>query len=150
MILLDLLSHIDGAIRCRSHAKFIHNDILGGACLFAFDESKRMLAIYASARVCPSLCQIPSGWVTDLPQMQLHIFVFDEELKSLRGLGTPIGLLPFYNPGVSITHLCFVHGREEILFVDSSSQARIFSVMTQQIKYSLSLCPISDPADTSL
>jgi hypothetical protein len=48
--------------------------------------------------------------------MQLHIFVFDEELKSLRGFGTPIDILPFYNPGVSITNACFVHGSEEILF----------------------------------
>ena len=67
--------------------------------------------------------------------MQLHIFVFDEELKSLRGLGTAIDLLPFYNTGVSIIHACFVHGSEEILFVDSSAQARIFSLITLQPKY---------------
>ncbi|KAI0250888.1 hypothetical protein BJV78DRAFT_1154831 [Lactifluus subvellereus] len=85
-------------------------------CLIAFDESKRMLAVYASAR------------------MQLHIFVFDEEFKSLRGLGTAIDLRPFYNPGVSIVHACFVHGSEEILFVDSSAQARIFSLITLQPK----------------
>ena len=72
--------------------------------------------------------------VTDLSQMQLHIFVFDEELKSLRGLGTPIDLMPFYNPGVTITHACFVHGSEELLFVDSSAQARIFSLITLQPK----------------
>lgn len=72
-------------------------------------------------------------------QMQLHIFVFDEELKSLRGLGTAIDLLPFYNIGVSIVHACFVHGSEEILFVDSSAQARIFSLITLQPKYFLFL-----------
>ncbi|KAN0134234.1 hypothetical protein V8E53_008006 [Lactarius tabidus] len=116
MILLDLLSHIDGAMQSRSYAKVIHNDILGGTRLFVFDESKRMLAVYASMR------------------MQLHIFVFDEELKYLWGLGAPIDLSPCYNPGVSITHMCFVHGREEILFVDSSAQARIFSLITQQLK----------------
>ena len=75
-------------------------------------------------------------------QMQLHIFVFDEELKSLRGLGTAIDLLPFYNNGVSIVHACFVHGSEEILFVDSSAQARIFSLITLQPKYfQISLSP---------
>ncbi|KAI9431439.1 hypothetical protein BJY52DRAFT_1423126, partial [Lactarius psammicola] len=116
MIFLDRLSHIDGAIQSRSYAKFLHQDKIGETCLFAFDESKRMLAVYASTR------------------MQLHIFVFDEELKSLRGLGTPIDLLPFYNPGVSITHACFVHGSEEILFIDSSAQARIFSLITLQPK----------------
>ena len=67
--------------------------------------------------------------------MQLHIFVFDEELKSLRGQGTPIELLQFYNPGVSIAHACFVPGTEEILFVDSDAQARIFSLITLQPKY---------------
>lgn len=69
--------------------------------------------------------------------MQLHIFVFDEELKSLRGQGTVIDLLPFYDSGVSIVHACFVHGSEEILFVfvDSSAQARMFSLATLQPKY---------------
>jgi hypothetical protein len=67
--------------------------------------------------------------------MQLHIFVFDEELKSLRGQGTPIELLPFYHSGVSIVQACFVHGNEEILFVDSDAQARIFSLITLQPKY---------------
>ena len=67
--------------------------------------------------------------------MQLHVFIFDEELKSLRGLGTAIDLSPFYNMGVSIVHACFVHGSEEILFVDSSAQARIFSLITLQPRY---------------
>ncbi|KAF8270133.1 hypothetical protein EI94DRAFT_1572289 [Lactarius quietus] len=116
MILLDRLSRIDVAIRSRSYAKLFYQDKIGQTCLFVFDESKRMLAIYASAR------------------MQLHIFVFDEELKSLRGLGPPIDVLPFYNPGVSITHACFVHGSEEILFIDSSAHARIFSLITLQPK----------------
>ena len=70
--------------------------------------------------------------------MQLHIFVFDDEFKSLRGLGTPIDLMPFYNQGVSITHACFVHGSEEILFIDSSAQARIFSLTTLQPRYTRS------------
>jgi hypothetical protein len=67
--------------------------------------------------------------------MQLHILVFDVELKSLRGPGTTIDLLPFYDTGVSIVHACFVHGSEEILFVDSSAHARIFSLITLQLKY---------------
>jgi hypothetical protein len=54
--------------------------------------------------------------------MQLHMFQFDEELKSVRGFGAPIDLLPFYNAGVSITHACFVHGNEEILLVDSNAR----------------------------
>ena len=66
--------------------------------------------------------------------MQLHIFVFDEELKSLRGPRTSIDLRPVYNTGVFIVHACFVHASEEILFVDSSAQARIFSLITLQFK----------------
>ena len=67
--------------------------------------------------------------------MQLHIFSLDVERGSLRGMGSAIDLLPFYNNGESIVHACFVHGREEILFVDSSAQARIFSLTMQQPKY---------------
>jgi hypothetical protein len=52
MILLERLSRIDSAIKNRAYAKFFHQDKIGQTCLFAFDESKRMLAVYASARVC--------------------------------------------------------------------------------------------------
>ena len=67
--------------------------------------------------------------------MQFYVFAFDKELKSLRGIGTPIDLRPFYNTGVSIVHACFVHGSEEILFVDSSTHARIFSLITLRPMY---------------
>lgn len=67
--------------------------------------------------------------------MQLHIFGFEDERGSLRGMGSAIDLLPFYNNGESIVHACFVHGREEILFVDSTAQARIFSLTMLQPKY---------------
>ena len=53
MILLDRLSHIDAAIQSRSYAKFFHKDKIGEACLFSFDESKRLLAVYTSLKVCP-------------------------------------------------------------------------------------------------
>ena len=77
--------------------------------------------------------------------MQFHIFVFDEELKSLREQGTPIDLRPFYNLGVSMVHACFVHGTEEILFVDSDAQARVFSLVTLQPKYYLLLFLYMEP-----
>ena len=70
--------------------------------------------------------------------MQLHMFQFDEEFNSLQGFGAPINLLPLYNVGVSITHACFVPGNEEVLFIDSSAQARIFSLITLQPKYTRS------------
>jgi len=116
-ILIDCLSHMDDTIQSRSYARCFHKDKIGETCLVSFDESRRLLVVYASAR------------------MQLHMFQFDEELKSLRGFGAPIDLLQFYNAGVSITHACFVHGSEEILFVDSSAQARVFSLITRQPKH---------------
>ncbi|KAI0302836.1 hypothetical protein B0F90DRAFT_1667445 [Multifurca ochricompacta] len=116
MIYIESLARIDNVIQLRSFAQLFHKDKIGEKCIFAFDESKRMLAFYASAR------------------MQLHIFVFDEEFKSLRGMGSAINLSLFYNPGASIIHACFVHGNEEILFVDSDAQARIFSLTMLQHK----------------
>ena len=53
LIFSERLSRIDVAIRNRTYAKYFHQDKIGQTCLFAFDESKRMLAVYASARVCP-------------------------------------------------------------------------------------------------
>ncbi|KAF8270131.1 hypothetical protein EI94DRAFT_1572248, partial [Lactarius quietus] len=116
MIILGHLSDIDHAIQSRSYAKFFHWDKIGETCLFALDESMRLFAVYASAK------------------MELHMFQFDEEFKSLRGSGTKVDLLPFYDAGVSITHACFVHGTEAILFIDSSAQARIFSLILLQPK----------------
>ncbi|KAI9455150.1 hypothetical protein BJY52DRAFT_1224767 [Lactarius psammicola] len=97
VIYVESLSRINAAIQRRSFARFFHRDKIGETCLFAFDESKRMLAVYSSAR------------------MQLHIFTIEDERGSLRGMGSAIDLLPFYGNGVSIVHACFVHGREEIL-----------------------------------
>ncbi|KAI9455145.1 hypothetical protein BJY52DRAFT_1122154 [Lactarius psammicola] len=116
VIYVESLSRINVAIQKRSFARLFHRDKIGETCLFALDESKRMLAVYSSAR------------------MQLHIFAFEDERGSLKGMGSAIDLLPFYNNGESIVHATFVHGREEILFVDSSAQARIFSLTMLQPK----------------
>ena len=58
MIYLDKLSRIDAAIKNKARAKFFHRDKIGQTCLFAFDESKRMLAVYASARVSLAIIYI--------------------------------------------------------------------------------------------
>ena len=52
MVFLDCLSRIDVAMQSQSYAKFINLDNIGQTSLFAYDESKRMLAIYAPAKVC--------------------------------------------------------------------------------------------------
>ncbi|KAI9444006.1 hypothetical protein H4582DRAFT_1807752, partial [Lactarius indigo] len=116
VIYIESLSRIDAAIQKRSFAMLFHKDKIGETCLFALDESKYMLAVYSSSR------------------MQLHIFAFEAERGTLRGMGPAIDLLPFYNNGESILHACFVHGHEEILFLDSSAQARIFSLTMLQPK----------------
>ncbi|KAH8977860.1 hypothetical protein EDB86DRAFT_3157188 [Lactarius hatsudake] len=116
VIYIESLSRIDAAIQKRSFAMLFHKDKIGETCLLALDESKHMLAVYSSARV------------------QLHIFTFDAEHGTLRGMGSAIDLRPFYNNGETILHACFVHGREEILFLDSSAQARIFSLTMLQPK----------------
>ncbi len=50
-IYLDSLSHINVAIQKGSHVKHFHRDKIGETCIFALEESKRMLAVYSSARV---------------------------------------------------------------------------------------------------
>ena len=50
-VYFENLSHIDSAIQRRSSASLFHRDKIGETCLFAVDESKRMLAVYSSDRV---------------------------------------------------------------------------------------------------
>ncbi|KAJ7722958.1 hypothetical protein B0H16DRAFT_345238 [Mycena metata] len=45
-----------------------------------------------------------------------------------------LDLKPWYVTGTSVVQSCFVCGCEEILFVDTSGQARIFSLITQQFR----------------
>jgi hypothetical protein len=55
MVYLDKLSQIDAAIKNKSHIKVFRRDKIGQSCLFVVDELKRMLAVYASDRVCPAV-----------------------------------------------------------------------------------------------
>ena len=52
VIYVESLSRIEAAIQRRSFVMQFHRDKIGETCLFALDESKRMLAVYSSARVC--------------------------------------------------------------------------------------------------
>ena len=51
VIYVESLSRIDAAIQRRTYAMLFHREKIGKTCLFAVDESKRMLAVYSSARV---------------------------------------------------------------------------------------------------
>ena len=63
------------------------------------------------------------------------MFVFDETFKTLHGQGGPIDLALWYNQeGISIAHAAFVCGSEELVLVDSSARARVFSLDTMQFR----------------
>ncbi len=49
VIYVESLSRINAAIQMQSFARFFHRDKIGETCLFALDESKRMLAVYSSS-----------------------------------------------------------------------------------------------------
>src|SRR6267154_5262130 len=68
-------------------------------------------------------------------QLQLHVFVFDETLKTLQAQGSAINLIPWYSQAdISILQVAFVSGKEEMVLVDSNSRARIFSFISLQFR----------------
>jgi hypothetical protein len=69
-------------------------------------------------------------------QLQLYFFIFDESYKMLQAQGTAINLATWYDSTeTSILHVAFVCGNEEVVLVDSSAQARVFSFVTLQFRY---------------
>ena len=66
MIFLDSLSRIDSVIQSRSYSKYFHKDEVGKMCLFALDESKRLLAVCATSRVGPFLYLTPLAHETEI------------------------------------------------------------------------------------
>jgi len=63
------------------------------------------------------------------------MFVFDDTFRTLQGQGSTINLVPWYSQaGISILHVAFVSGKEEVVLVDSSSRARIFSFVILQFR----------------
>ncbi len=74
-----------------------------------------------------------------LDQLQLYMFVFDESGRTQQAQGTAINLAPWYSQTeISILHIAFVCGNEEVVLVDSSSQARVFSFVSLQFRYHFS------------
>lgn len=72
--------------------------------------------------------------VEHFSQLKLVAFVFDERFVNIHTLGSEFDLSLWYAPGTRISHVSFATGREEILLVDSSGLARIFSLVTLQFK----------------
>lgn len=88
----------------------------------------------------PSALQLRFGFLispftnTHPLQFQLHIYVFDEGFSLLQGWGNAVSLAPWYNTEIQICQSCFVTGSEEVLLIDTSGQARIFSLVAQQFR----------------
>ncbi|KAJ6620561.1 hypothetical protein B0H10DRAFT_2188402 [Mycena sp. CBHHK59/15] len=118
LIFLETSSALDNAIsRGRSSAKrVLHRDKIGSDIVLAYDEQKRMLSLCASSKLV------------------LHIYVFDENFSSLQAWGSSLDLKPWYTQGTFVSQSCFVSGSEELLFIDTSRQARVFSLITQQFR----------------
>jgi hypothetical protein len=152
-IYIDHLHAMDLAIRRERSIKNLNREKLGDDVLFAFDEAKRSLAVCASTKVC-FLLGILEPWLTVLAQLQLHVFVFDESYRTLQAQGTAINFAPWYSQTeISILHTAFVCGNEEIVLVDSSSQARIFSFVTLQFRCHLPFPQkylVTDPSEGPL
>ncbi|KAF8550994.1 hypothetical protein OG21DRAFT_1543721 [Imleria badia] len=114
-IYLDRLEAMDGAIT-RGRGKSLNREKIGQESLFAYDESKKMLA------------------VVSLDKLLLHVFVFDDA-RGFQALRSAIDLHPWYgDESVSICLACFVSGSEELILVDSHAQARVFSFVTLQFR----------------
>jgi len=82
-IYLDRLPAISTTIRRREPIKRLNLEKLGQDVLFAFDETKRALAVCASKKVPQHLFNIVRTPFIGIGQLQLHLFVFDETLKTL-------------------------------------------------------------------
>jgi hypothetical protein len=53
----------------------------------------------------------------------------------MQALGAPVRLVDWYDDAVTVVHMAFVCGTtEEIVFVDSLGQVRVFSWVTQQFR----------------
>lgn len=69
-------------------------------------------------------------------QLQLYFYNFDESYKTLQAQGAAVNLAAWYSSTeTTILHVAFVCGNEEVVLVDSSAQARVFSFVTLQFRY---------------
>lgn len=114
-IYLGELRALGGATGNRRPMKVLDRAKLGADSIFSFDETTRLLSLCARQRLL------------------LHIYAFDETFASIRSAHV-VELKPWYNGETSIHQTCLVSGSEEVLLIDVSGQARIFSLVTQQFR----------------
>ncbi|TFY70646.1 hypothetical protein EVG20_g2356 [Dentipellis fragilis] len=120
-IYLEDSAAIKDSIDRRRHKKKFHASKIGDGVIFAFDESKRILAVCGTSK------------------LQLHLYIFDESFRTLQAVATQVDLTQWYTEynsrdQVKIQHACFVSGTEEIVLVDNHHRARIYSFVTRQFR----------------
>ncbi|KAG2136636.1 hypothetical protein DEU56DRAFT_857679 [Suillus clintonianus] len=114
-VYLEHLTAIEGALAHGGRGKKLNRDKIGEFVL-AFDESKRVLSVVATEKLL------------------LHIYVYDDTRIGFQANGSAINLTQWYPEGTSIKHASFICGGEELLLVDSSAQARVYSLTTMQFR----------------
>ncbi|TCD67573.1 hypothetical protein EIP91_012270 [Steccherinum ochraceum] len=117
VVFLDKCLDIGRAVENHRSRKILYREKLGHDVLFAYDETKRMLAVCGSEK------------------KSLHLFLFDEKYSTLQGLGTPVELSVWWDGHSKLTHMAFVCGQgEELVMVDNNGLARTYSLTTMQFR----------------
>ncbi|KAG9125289.1 Vacuolar protein sorting-associated protein 13A [Ceratobasidium sp. 392] len=110
--------NLDQSINKKPGKVTLNHDSLGGPwCLFALDQTTRLLAIIHGEK-----------------ELKLSVYIFDELFGGLRSRGSPIPLKGWYDASVRIDKVCFVSGTEEVCLIENTGRARIFSLITQQFR----------------
>ena len=128
----DLFAAIVGSKAKKTLVRY-HGDRL----LFAYDETRRMLAICVADKVSTSILE-KSELIIIHRQMILHTFVFDEQFSGLPGYGSPVELKTWYDPQTVLLHMIYRGaGNEELAILDDEGRIRIYSFAAQQFRYVL-------------
>ncbi|KDQ16740.1 hypothetical protein BOTBODRAFT_53828 [Botryobasidium botryosum FD-172 SS1] len=117
-IYLDDLAHIDSALHRNGAGTRIFHDRVGKDFLFSVNESKGLVSIFSTTQ----------------SKYQLHIYAFNDTLTGVRARGSAIDLTAHYSEKPTINRICFVNGSEEIMLLEESGVARIYSMVTLQFR----------------
>ncbi|KDQ06301.1 hypothetical protein BOTBODRAFT_60673 [Botryobasidium botryosum FD-172 SS1] len=117
-IYLEDLASADNALAREDTGTRLNHERVGKDFLFSVDESKGLLAIFFIAQ----------------SNYHLQIYAFDEKLTRVHARGSPIDLSAWYREKPRISCICFVSGSEEILLLEASGIARIYSMVTMQFR----------------
>ncbi|KAJ7087696.1 hypothetical protein C8R43DRAFT_1244821 [Mycena crocata] len=114
-VYLENPSGIHDAINRHRHRRTVHREKLGNQSIIAYDETTRMLLICAATK------------------LTLYLYAFDEAFTALQPVDVA-NVTKWFSTETSITQACFVSGSEEILIIDSTNVARIYSLLPQQFR----------------